>query len=75
MEMFNEMTDEIFTKAGVDKIKNDWAYQQCVDILSGKMAMLSVTMGLSYERVEQFNKQKESLVKDLLNLKAEGKLA
>jgi hypothetical protein len=71
MPMFEEMADEIFEQASVNKDACTELWTQTVSILSGKMAMLSSTMGLSIERVNAFNKQKESLVQDLINLKAE----
>lgn len=73
--MFDKMADEIFIKAKVDKVKNDWAYQQCVTILSNQMAVHSALMGLSYKRVKSYNKVKASLLKDLNKLKKAGKLA
>ena len=65
MKMFEEMADAIFKEAGAKKDEYPDLWQQCVDILSMKMASLSVTHGLSYERVDIFEKQKATLVEDL----------
>jgi hypothetical protein len=67
--MFDKIADEIFEKAGVPKEGNEENYKQVVDILATKMATLSVTMGLSQERVDAFNEHKKSLVEDLIALK------
>jgi hypothetical protein len=75
LPMFSEMADAIFERAGVKKEGNEVFHQQAVDILSAAMARTSVTMGLSMERVEFFQKQKDALVQDLLDLKAAGEIA
>ena len=72
--MFEEMADKIFEEAGVTKDeKTNHIWDQCVVILSSKMASLS-GMGLSMERVDLFNKQKQTLVEDLKKFKSEGKI-
>ena len=63
--MFNEMADEIFSQAGADKQTHTNLYEQTVNILSSKMAELSVLYGLSHERVRLFDEQKQSLVNAL----------
>jgi hypothetical protein len=69
MKMFEEMTVELFKEAGVSKEDYPDAWDQCVSILQTKMATLSATMGLSYERADIFAKQKQALVEDLIALK------
>ncbi len=73
--MFSNMADEIFTKAGINKAGNEQWHDQCRDILSTKMAMLSATMGLSKKRVTIFEEQKQALVDDLIAMKEKGELA
>lgn len=74
VKMFEKMADEIFAAAGVTKDeKSAHIWDQCVVILSSKMASLS-PMGLTMERVELFNKQKTTLIEDLKKGKAEGKI-
>lgn len=74
MQMFQDMADELFAAHGVSKEKNRDIWQQCVDILSSKMAMLSVMYGLSRERVDLWKQQKDSLGADLDRMKATGEL-
>lgn len=68
MKFFESDVDEIFKKANVTKEQAPDLYDQCLRILSEKMAMLSVTMGMSFERVKLYDEQKESLVQDLIYL-------
>lgn len=75
MKMFEDMADEIFKQADVSKETNRALYDETVEILGKQMARLSATMGLSRERVEIFNEQKESLVKDLLEMKSAGEIS
>lgn len=70
--MFDKMADEIFAEAGVDKALNPAAWDEARNILSATMARLSVSMGLSAERVEVFELQKRTLVEDLVEGKADG---
>jgi hypothetical protein len=45
--------------------------KQMEDILDGLMTHLSATMGLSYKRVNLYEKQKKSLITDLKKMKEE----
>jgi hypothetical protein len=67
--MFENMTAEIFKEAGVTKEQYPWAWDQCKEILSAQMAKCSVLYGLSQRRVEVFEKQKQTLIEDLIKLK------
>jgi hypothetical protein len=69
--MFDEITNEIFVKAGVDKTKYPELWDEAKQILANCMASLSVTHGLSMERVQIFEKQKQTLVDDLVRMKLE----
>lgn len=72
--MFEEMADEIFAAAHIVKKPdspgqedgNMWLHAQCANILANKMAMVS-HLGLTQERVDLFNEQKEALIQDLVN--------
>lgn len=70
--MFDGIVAEIFAEAGVGRLGNEALWQQAIEILSAKMAFLSATMGLTWERVERFNEQKAALVADLRRLKQQG---
>lgn len=72
--MFDDITQKIFDEAGVPHQGNEDVWKECADILSTRMAYLSVSYGLSNERVRLFNEQKASLVKDLIEMKESGKL-
>lgn len=74
MKMFQEIADKIFEEADVSKEGNMSVWTEVCEILSAKMATLSATEGLSMKRVEVFEKQKQTLVEDLLLLKKDGKL-
>jgi hypothetical protein len=74
MKLFEDTVVKIFKKAGVDPTKNLELFDECVAILHQKMAMLSVTHGLSYERVRLFDEQKQTLVDDLKKMKKKGEL-
>ncbi len=74
MMMFHDMADEIFRQAGVPKAGNEGVWDQVVSILNACMAQLSVTHGLSYDRVTLFDQQKEALLHDLLDMKEKGLL-
>ncbi len=70
--MFEDVADKIFKEAGVSKEDNPDAYQEAISILNRKMAILSVTMGLSKKAVPLFNEQKQALVDDLVEGKQSG---
>ncbi len=72
--MFDQDALDVFSKAGVKKEDAPDLFQQVKDILSTKMATLSVTMGMSYKRGEIYDEQKQALVDDLKQLKAKGEL-
>ena len=72
--LFEEIAEKIFKVAGVDSVKNSVVFNECVIILSQKMAALSVTHGLSYERVRLFNEQKKTLIDDLKRMRKKGQL-
>lgn len=74
MKMFEDMADEIFKEADVQKKGNEDWHEQIVDVLSVKMATLSATMGLSYDRVDRFEEQKKALIQDLIGLKERGEV-
>lgn len=74
MKLFEDTVVKIFKKADVDPTKNLRLFDECVAILHQKMAMLSVSHGLSYERVRLFNEQKQTLVDDLKRMKKKGEL-
>lgn len=67
--MLENIADEIFREAGVDKAQYPDLFQQCVEILNNKMAMLSAMMGMSGKRVELFEAQRKSLIQDLVDMK------
>lgn len=73
--MFEDTADKIFAEAGVDKTQTPDLYREIVEILNAKMAQLSASMGLSYDRVRLFNEQKQALVEDLLAMKRSGEIA
>lgn len=73
MMTFEATARELFVEAGVfdppiERVK------EVAQILTDKMAMLSVTMGLTHDRVEVFNRQKAALVEDIKNLVKMGEL-
>lgn len=71
--MFEGMADEIFADAGVSKVGNEDFWNQTVDILSTKMAMLSgMGMGITQSRINSFEAQKQTLRDDLIKMKKEG---
>lgn len=72
--MFNDMANEVFEKAGVDPEKHRDLWTECRDILQFKMAAMSATMRLSWERVRVFELQKKTLIDDLVEMKANGTL-
>ncbi len=74
MDLFKESTDEIFKAAGLTKEEAPEMYEDVELILSQKMAGLSASMGLSVRRVDAYREQKESLIKELRALKADGTL-
>lgn len=67
-------TEEIFSQANVTPEEAPEMFAEVETILQQSMAQLSATMGLSYGRVEAFDKQKAALVGDLIALKHEGHL-
>ncbi len=73
--MFEDTATELFKKAGVSPEKNPGLFDEAVSILNQSMALLSATMGLSYERVDRFNEQKTALVDDLRKGLDEGWVA
>jgi len=73
MNMFDEIAMEIFISENVDITSNEDLFEQCVLILSQKMAQIS-HMSLSKERVDLFNAQKQALREDLRLMKKEGKI-
>jgi hypothetical protein len=67
--------DEVFEAAGVTaNADTRELYKEVDEILSTKMAFLSATMGLTYDRVRIFEQQKTALVRDLKKLKKAGTL-
>jgi hypothetical protein len=74
MKLFDDIVEKIFKEAGVDPVKNLELFEECVVILHRKMATLSVTHGLSYERVRLFDEQKQTLVDDLKIMKKKGRI-
>lgn len=71
---FTSDAEEIFKKANVTKEQAPEMYDDVITILSGKMATLSATMGLSYARLDAYDEQKSSLINDLVKMKVEGHL-
>ena len=74
MELFKEIPDKIFERAGISKVGNEDRYKECMGILSQSMAFASVNYGLSDRRVDYFNAQKDALVNDLKELKEKGEI-
>ena len=67
--------DEIFAAAKVPKLGNEQLWNQCAEIMSSTMARLSVTEGLSLRRVDRYEKQKQTLIADLVEMREAGKVA
>lgn len=65
---------EIFERAGISPDEAPEMFNECSAILDDKMATLSATLGMSWERVTLYEEQKDSLVADLVGLKAKGQL-
>lgn len=74
MIFFESAAREIFGSAGITKEQAPELFEECVKILGEKMAFLSAAHGMSYERIEAYEKQKNSLAQDLKDLKARGEL-
>jgi hypothetical protein len=74
MKLFEDTVVKIFKKADVDPTKNLRLFDECITILHQKMAQLSVTHGLTYERARLFDEQKQALVDDLKRMKKKGQL-
>lgn len=72
--MFEADAKEVFEKAGVEPKNAPEFFEDVKNILSEKMATLSITMGMSMKRVEAYDAQKESLVEDLNKLKNSNNL-
>ena len=68
--IYEEEAKEIFKKANVslDTPRAREFFEEITYILQNRMAMLSSTMGLSFERVKAYDEQKETLVDDLKKL-------
>lgn len=73
-DFFKGAADEIFLKAQVSPADAPEMYEEVKQILASKMASLSATLGLSYERIKLYDEQKETLAQDLVGLKQENHL-
>jgi len=69
IKRYEEMADKIFEQAGVTKEEFPKEWRDCVVILRAKTAMGYVKMGLTHEAVDIFEKQKQTLVEDLKDIK------
>ena len=67
--LFETMTAEIFSKAGVLKEDYPKEWDECTKILSMQMAKCSALYGLTEKRVQVFEKQKQALVDDMVKIK------
>lgn len=66
--------NDIFQRAGIDPPAYPDLYEQTEKILTDAMARLSATHSLTFTRVRLYEKQVNSLVKDLKKLKREGQI-
>lgn len=71
---FDPDVNEIFEKVGLTKAEAPEFYEEIKTELRFLMASLSSTLGLSYSRVEKYEKQKQSFINDLKKLKLAGTL-
>ena len=74
MDMFDRMADEIFERAGVSKDGNEDLHKRASEIMAQCMALGSVNYGLSDKRFDYTQEQKDTLVQDLIELKAAGEI-
>lgn len=73
MGPFKSAVEEIFRQAGVPIAGNEALAKQAEGILSDCMAMLSPG-GLTQSRIDHFNKQKATLVQDLIGMRERGEV-
>lgn len=70
MKIFDDKAKEVFARAKFPLKDDEALLAQCVEILSNKMALVS-PMGLTKKRVREYERQVESLVEDLIKMKAD----
>ena len=68
--MFEDVVEEIFKEAGMSKKGNEELWKECSDILDDRMQFASAMYGLSKKRIELWELQKKTLVKELKEIKA-----